>query len=115
MIDLLTRPPDSWQVFQPQGYPASIHFYFGVQYAEMHLLGMGMHFGVVNSPNHYVHPESPLRPWRYVVFEVSQYLYWSGLGRSYKQVGAKRLSGWEVQHFDELWRDIMAGKERIAG
>lgn len=75
MIDLLERPPDSWQICEADGSPPSICFYYGVYAGETHLLPLGAHFGVVYSPNHYVHPQSPLRPWSYVVFEVSEYQF----------------------------------------
>lgn len=111
MIDLIEREPDSWQMFEPMGYPASIEFYYGVQYAELHRLPIGAHFGVVYSPNYYVDPKSPLRPWSYVVFEVSLYQYRRdrGLERSYKQIGKSRhtLSRFEVSHFEELWTGIL--------
>lgn len=109
MIDLIERQPDSWQVFTPQGYPPSIAFYYGVKYADVHLLPMGAHFGVVYSPNHYVHPDSPFRPWHYTVFEVSLYQYRKdrGLERSYKQVKRRQLTRFEVPHFEELWTGIL--------
>lgn len=115
MIDLMERPPDSWQVLEPQGYPASIAFYFGVQYAEVYLLPLGAHFGVVRSPNYYVHPQSPLRPWHYSVFEVTLFIYRQDreLERSYRQIKRRQLSRFEVPHFEALWLDIlMMGKER---
>jgi len=109
MINLVEREPDSWQVFEPMGYPASIEFYYGVQYAELPLLPTGAHFGVVYSPNYYVDPKSPLRPWSYVVFEVSLYQYRPGrpLERSYKQIRRRQLFRFEVPHFEALWTGIL--------
>lgn len=111
MIDLLDQQPDSWHIVEARAYPAAIQFYYGLQFGEAHLLPMGSQFGVVYSPNYYVHPQSPLRPWHYVVFEVSLYQYRRGRGleRSYKQIGESRhtLSVYEVAHFEGLWMDIL--------
>jgi hypothetical protein len=117
MMSLIERAPDSWQLFEPMGYPASIEFYYDVDYREMIKLPMGAHFGVVYSPNVYVHEHSPLRPWSYVVFEVSLYQYRPerGLERSYKQVKRRQLTRFEVPHFEELWTGIIMSGKRKAG
>lgn len=117
MMDLIAREPDDWQLFQPHGYPASIQFYFGTTYAGLLTLKLGARFGVVYSPNVYVHEHSPLRPWSYVVFEVSLYQYRPerGLERSYKQVKRRQLTRFEVPHFEELWTEIVLNGKRKAG
>lgn len=115
MIDLMERPPDSWQTFAPQGSPASIEFYYGVQYNAMHLLPIGAHFGVVYSPNYYVDVKSPLHPWHYTVFEVTLYQFRPdrGLERSYKQIERRQLTRFEVPHFEALWLDYsMLGRTK---
>ncbi len=70
MIDLIERAPDGYERIEADGSPPSIRFYYGVQARETHRLPLGAHFGVVSSPNYDVHPQSPLRPWHYVTFEV---------------------------------------------
>ena len=74
-------------------------------------LPLGAHFGVVSSPNYDVHPQSPLRPWHYVTFEVCLYQARRGrmAERSYKQVAGTRrhLSRFEVPHFEAMWLDIL--------
>lgn len=70
MIDLIERAPDSWQIVEADGSPPAIVFYYGTTWNGIHLLSLGAHFGVVYSPNHFVHPQSPLRPWHYSAFEV---------------------------------------------
>ncbi len=118
-MDLIERVPDSWQTFEPMGYPASIEFYYGATYDGLHRLPMGAWFTVVYSPNVYVHEHSPLRPWSLVVFEVSLYQYRPdrGLERSYKQVKGKRrqLTRFEVPHFEELWTEIVLNGKRKTG
>jgi hypothetical protein len=119
VIDLIEREPDSWAMFEPDGYPASIHFYYGVQDGALHKLPMGAHFGVVRSPNVYVHEHSLLRPWSYVVFEVALFQFRPGRGveRSYKQVKDMRraLTRFEVPHFEELWTEIVLNGKKKAG
>lgn len=119
MMSLIERAPDSWQLFEPMGYPASIEFYYDVDYREMIKLPMGAHFGVVYSPNVYADPSSPLHPWRLVVFEVCLYQYRPdrGLERSYKQISKRRrnLTRFEVPHFEELWTEIVLNGKRKAG
>ncbi len=111
MIDLLERAPDSWQMVEAVGDAPAIRFYYGVRAGEMHLLPLGAHYGVVSSPNPHVNPQSYLRPWAYVVFEVCLYQFRRGrpLERSYKQVQGTRhtLSLYERQHFEALWLDIL--------
>lgn len=116
-MDLIEREPDDWQLFQPHGYPASIQFYFGTTYAGLLTLKLGARFGVVYSPNVYVHEHSPLRPWSYVVFEVSLYQYRPerGLERSYKQMKRRQLTRFEVPHFEQLWTEIIMNGKRQAG
>lgn len=117
-MDLIEREPDDWQLFKPHGYPASIEFYFGTTYAGLVTLKQGARFGVVYSPNVYVHEHSPLRPWSVVVFEVSLYQYRPGRGleRSYKQIKNRRhLTRFEVPHFEELWTEIVLNGKRKAG
>lgn len=116
-MDLIAREPDDWQIFEPHGYPASIEFYFGTTYAGMVTLKQGAWFGVVYSPNVYVHEPSPLRPWSYVVFEVSLYQYRPGRGleRSYKQMKRRQLTRFEVPHFEQLWTEIIMNGKRQAG
>ena len=108
MIDLLTRPPDDWQSTNAVGDAPAICFYFGVRAGESHMLPLGAHFGVVYSPNPYVNPESPLRPWHYSVFEVGLYQYRPGreVERSYSQIKRRQLTRFEVPHFEALWLDI---------
>jgi hypothetical protein len=108
MIDLLERAPDSWQMFQPQGSPASIHFYYGVT-GSTRDLPLGSRFGVVYSPNGYVDVQSPLYPWHFCVFEVCLYQYRRTRPpeRSYKVVKRRQLTRFEVPHFEALWFDIL--------
>lgn len=108
MIDLIERAPDDWQIFEPDGYPPSIAFYYGVRCAAVHLLPLGAHFGVVYSPNVYVHPDSPLKPWHYSVFEVGLSLFrpFRPLERAYAQIKRRQLTRFEVPHFEALWLDI---------
>ena len=117
MVDLIEREPDSWQLFEPYGYPASIQFYYGTTAAGLVTLKLGARFGVVYSPNVYVPEHSPLRPWSYVVFEVSLYQYRPGRGveRSYKQVKRRQLTRFEVPHFEALWTEIVMSGKRKAG
>lgn len=108
MMDLIERAPDSWQVMEAAGYPPAIMFYYGTTWDGSHTLAIGARFGVVYSPNYYVHPESPLHPWHYTVFEVSlhQFRPGRGLERSYTQVKRRQLTRFEVPHFESLWLDI---------
>lgn len=117
MIDLLERAPDGWVLVYPHGMPPGIHFYYGVRAGESHLLPVGAHFGVVYSPNHYVHPSSPLHPWAYVVFEVELYKFRHDrpLERSYKQIRRRQLTRFEVPHFEQAWTEILLMGERRAG
>lgn len=115
-MDLIERAPDGWVLVDVAGEPPAIHFYFGVRPADTGKLPMGARFGVVYSPNHYVHPASPLRPWYYVVFEVHLYKFRElrPLERSYKQVKRRQLRTYEVPHFEKMWTEIMLmGKERM--
>lgn len=107
MIDLLDATPDRWQVFQPDGHPASIHFYYGVP-TTTQALPLGAHFAVVYSPNVYVDVKSPLYPWHLEVFEVCLYQHrlTRPLERSYKSVKRRQLTRFEVPHFEALWLDI---------
>lgn len=109
MIDLIERAPDGWQIVEAAGSPPSICFYYGARSSETHLLAMGAHFGVVYSPNLNVHPQSPLRPWYYVVFEVCLYQFrpTRPLERSYRQIKRRQLTRFEVPHFEGLWVDIL--------
>lgn len=109
MMDLTERAPDGWVLAGAKGEPPAIHFYFGVRPEETCKLPVGAWFGVVYSPNHYVHPKSPLRPWSYVVFEVSLYVFRvdRGLERAYKQVKRRQLKTYEVPHFEALWTEIV--------
>lgn len=104
-------------MFEPMGYPRSIQFYYGVKYDALHRLPMGAWFSVVYSPNVYVHPQSPLNVWSYVVFEISLYAIrpGHGLDRSYKQVKRRALTRFEVPHFEELWTAIVLNGKRRAG
>lgn len=116
-MDLIERAPDGWQTFEPMGYPASIEFYYGVDYRAMIRLPIGARFGVVYSPNVYADPSSPLHPWRYVVFQVCLYQYRPdrGLERSYQQVKRRALTRFEVPHFENLWTEIVLSGKRKAG
>jgi hypothetical protein len=109
MMDLIERAPDGWVLVEAAGEPPAIHFYYGVRPADTGKLAIGARFGVVYSPNRYVHPASPLRPWCYVVFEVNLYQFREtrGLERAYQQVKRRQLTRFEVAHFEERWTEIV--------
>lgn len=117
-MELMEREPDGWKLIHADGMTATIEFYYGVKPNESLLLPVGARFGVVYSANPYVHPQSSLQPWSYVVFEISLYKFrpTGGLDRSYKQVRRRQLTRFEVPHFEHLWTEIvLMGQGRKAG
>ena len=111
-MNLIETLPDGWVTTRSQGKEPSIAFYYGAQPGHSHEVDVGACFGVVYSPNLYVHPDSPLRPWCYVVFEVrlSQLRPHRPLERAYAQISRRNLAAWEVAHFETLWLDIEIGE-----
>lgn len=108
MPNLIDTPPAGWHVSHPQGSEDMIAFFFGVDARWAHELELGERFGVVYSPNPYVHPDSPLRPWCYIVMRVDMCEFRPNhpKERGYVQESRRLLFEWEVQHFEELWLQI---------
>lgn len=111
-VNLIDTAPDGWRSTRMQDKEPSIQFYYGCQPLAAHEMPPGAQVGVVYSPNLYVHPDSPLRPWNYTVFEVQlfQFLAQRPAERSYAQISRRNLFPWEVAHFEELWLEIEIGE-----
>ena len=110
MMNLLNSEPDDRVDFETDGSGGGFtRFYFGVRSMGTYMLPKGSRFMVVNSPNPFVHNESPLHEWRFIEFEISKYRFLphEPMTRSYKQVNARSLNTEEVARFEELrkrWR-----------
>lgn len=107
-MNLIDTLPDGWVTLHAVDQEPSIAFYFGVDPRWTHELDIGARYGVVYSPNYYVHEESALRPWHHSVFRVSQVQFreHGGLERGVVQEMRRQLFIWEVHHFEEMWLQI---------
>ncbi len=107
-MNLIDTLPEGWLTFHAVDQEPSIQFYFGADPRWLHELAVGERFGVVFSPNHFVHPDSPLHPWHYSVFRVDMVKFRTHgeLERGHVQEMRRQLFVWEVHHFEELWLQI---------
>lgn len=107
-MELMERQPDGWQIVRGNAAGDMILFCYGVKPEETHRLPVGAHYGVVYSPSPFVDQHSPLWGWCYVVFEVrmTQYRIGEALARSYAQIKRRKLTRFEIPHFEDQWFEI---------
>lgn len=105
-MDNLTNmtPDDCHTMGRPGDSERVTSFYYGVTQMEVCNLEQGAQFAVVRSPNPFVHFESPLRPWKATLFEVSLYKFLptKPAARSYKEVDKRVLETDEVAYFEAM-------------
>jgi len=109
-LNLIETLPAGWTSLHADGHEPSIIFYFGVDARWSHELPMGERFGVVYSPNQYLHPDE--RRWYYIVYRVDmcEFRPRHPKERGYVQEMKRDLWPWEVQHFEKLWLEIEIGE-----